>query len=88
MSSRLNDLTICWRCFNVDVMMLYISGRDHAIYVKIQQLHVHVCSSAILKENVSILLRLSDPVRCSRWRLLLLSMDARPIFQLWNILGC
>ena len=29
-SSCLNDLTNCSRGFNVDIMMLYISGRDQA----------------------------------------------------------
>ena len=32
--SRLNDHTNCKRCFNVDIMMLYISVRDHARKLK------------------------------------------------------
>ena len=43
---------------NVDIMIIYISAME----VKIQQL----CSSAIYKQNVSILLRLSDSVHSHR----------------------
>ena len=39
-SSRLNDLTNCQRRFNVDIMMLYISGRDHARKLKFSS-YVH-----------------------------------------------
>ena len=38
--SRLNDLT---RCFNVDIMMLYISVRDHARKLKFSS-YVHLPS--------------------------------------------
>ena len=41
--SRLNDLTNCWRCFNVDILMLYISGRDHYRKLKFSS-YVHLPS--------------------------------------------
>ena len=31
----MNDLMNCERCFNVDIMMLYISVRDHARKLKL-----------------------------------------------------
>ena len=33
----LNDLTNCYRRFNVDILMLYISGRDHYRKIKMFQ---------------------------------------------------
>ena len=57
-------------------MMLYISAMDHAR--KIQQL----CSSDVYKQNVSILLRMSDSLL---ERLLFSSMGA--IISVWNMLG-
>ena len=33
-SSRLNDLANCYRHFNVDIMMFYISAMDHARKLK------------------------------------------------------
>ena len=42
-SSCLNDLTNCYRRFNVDIMMLYISDRDHARKVKFSS-YVHLPS--------------------------------------------
>ena len=43
MSSRLNDLTNCNRRLNVDIMMLYISDRDHARKLKFSS-YVHLPS--------------------------------------------
>ena len=60
-SSRLNDLTTCYRRFNVDIMMLYISVRDHARKLKFS-CYIHLPSI----KNVSISLCLSDSVRCKR----------------------
>ena len=60
--SRLNDLTNCYRCFNVDITMLCISGRDHARKLKIQQLY----SSAIYKQNASISSGLIDSGKLRR----------------------
>ena len=37
MLPRLNDLTNCYRRFNVDILMLYISGRDHYRKIKMFQ---------------------------------------------------
>ena len=34
-SSCLNDLTNCYRHFNVDIMMFYISAMDHARELKV-----------------------------------------------------
>ena len=42
-SSRLNDLTNCQRRFNVEFMMLCISGRDHARKLKFSS-YVHLPS--------------------------------------------
>ena len=42
-SSRLTDFTNCLRCFNVDIMMLYISAMDHARKLKFSS-HVHLPS--------------------------------------------
>ena len=42
-SSCLNDLMNCKRRFNVDIMMFYISGRDHARMVKFN-IYVHLPS--------------------------------------------
>ena len=41
--SRLNDLTNCWRRFNGDILMLYISGRDHSRNLKFS-CYVHLPS--------------------------------------------
>ena len=57
-----NDLTNCYLRFNVDIMMLYISAMDYGRKIKFSSL----CSSAIYKQNVLILLRLSDSVQCRR----------------------
>ena len=42
-SSRLNDLTNCYRRFNNDITMLYISGRDLARKLKFNN-YVHLPS--------------------------------------------
>ena len=63
MSSHLNDVMNCWRCFNADIMKLYIiisSGSCNE--VKIQKL----CSSSMYEPNISISLRLNDPAQCRR----------------------
>ena len=35
-SSRLNDLMNCYRCFNVDIIKLYISALDEARKLKLR----------------------------------------------------
>ena len=40
-SSCLNDFTNCGRCFNVNIMMLYISAMDHAKKLKFSS-YVHL----------------------------------------------
>ena len=40
-SSCLNDLTNCWRWFNVDIMLFYISARDQARKLKLSS-YVHI----------------------------------------------
>ena len=42
-SSRLNDHMNCQRRFNVDIIMLFISGRDHARKLKFS-IYVHLPS--------------------------------------------
>ena len=44
MSSCLNDLLNCQRHFNVNIMMLYISGMDHARKLKFSS-YVHLPST-------------------------------------------
>ena len=43
LSSRLNDLTNCYRRFNVDIMMLYISAMDLARKLNLSS-YVHLPS--------------------------------------------
>ena len=42
-SSHLNYLTNCWRCYNVDIMILYTSAMDHARKLKFSS-YVHLPS--------------------------------------------
>ena len=57
----MNDLTNCSRRrFNVDIMMLYISARDHARKLKFNN-YVH-----LLTVNCFHILSLSDYVQCRR----------------------
>ena len=44
MSSQLNDLANCQRCFNVDIMMLYISAMDQARKLRFSS-YVHLPST-------------------------------------------